>query len=330
MNVIEQPNKQPTPQQVNSGQRKTVAVIVVSYHTGPVLMTALESVLVQPELTELVLVNNGNPAEVVDALTELVDREPRLTLLDGQGNIGFAAGCNLGVASCSSELLMMLNPDCVLPGNALGSLLNEYEQLPALSLLSPLLINPDFTEQRGSRRTVLTPWRALVEWLGLYRLAPAHPYFRRFNQSTSPLPMTTHAVEVTSGAAMLLSRKLFRELSGFDERYFLHVEDIDLCVSLLKRGGSAYVAPQIRVVHYVSSSRSPAARVEWHKALGFCRYFKKHFVGLYPAGFVGGVGTLVILRYVARLPLLLFRRTGSSDTASFVQQQINVHDANTP
>lgn len=306
----------------------TIAVVVVSYHTGPVLMQAIESVLAQAQLTELVLVNNGNPADVVERVAQLVDRDKRLTLVDGQGNVGFAAGCNLGVEASSSELLFMLNPDCVLPDHALTALLTQYQQLPEQSLLSPLLINPDFTEQRGSRRTVLTPWRALVEWLGLYRLAPAHPYFRRFNQSASPLPLTTHAVEVTSGAAMLLSRQLFRELNGFDERYFLHVEDIDLCVSLLKRGGSAYVAPQIRVLHYVSSSRSPAVRVEWHKAMGFCRYFNKHFKGLYPPGFVGGVNALVILRYLARLPLLLVRQRHSNAAVSQANDAAVINDPN--
>ena len=266
---------------------------MVSYHTGPVLTQALQAVLAQPELGELVLVNNGNPAVVVAELERLAGSEARLKLISGQGNVGFAAGCNLGVKASREDLVFLLNPDCVLHPGSLGQLLEEYQKLPEHSLLSPLLVNPDFTEQRGSRRSVLTPWRALVEWLGLYRLAPAHPYFARFNQSNSPLPITTHVVEVTSGAAMLLSRALFDSLKGFDERYFLHVEDIDLCVSLLKRGGTSYVAPHIRLMHYVSSSAASAVRVEWHKARGFCMYFRKHFKGLYPLGFVSAVNLLV-------------------------------------
>jgi len=305
----------------------TATIVVVSYHTGSVLMQAIDAILAQPELDELVLVNNGNPPAVTEQLLRRAASEPRFKLLDGHGNVGFAAGCNMGVVACDSDILFLLNPDCVLPPNALGQLLCEFEQLPGQSLLSPLLVNADFTEQRGSRRTVLTPWRALVEWLGLYRLAPAHPYFRRFNQSSSPLPLTTHAVEVTSGAAMLIRRDLYRTLGGFDERYFLHVEDIDLCVSLRKRGGSAFVAPHIRVVHYVSSSRSSAARVEWHKSLGFCHYFSKHFKGVYPPGFVGGVNVLVFARYFAQLPLLLLRGHQANVTAQTAVEQTAVNDA---
>ena len=232
----------------------TLSIVMVSYHTGPVLTQALRSALAQPELGELVLVNNGNPALVTAELERLAGSEQRLKLISGQGNVGFAAGCNLGVEASHGKMLFLLNPDCVLQPGTLGQLLDEYQKLPAQSLLSPLLVNPDFTEQRGSRRSVLTPWRALVEWLGLYKLAPAHPYFRRFNQSNSPLPITTHVVEVTSGAAMLMSRSLFDSLKGFDERYFLHVEDIDLCVSLLKRGGTNYVAPHIRCLLYTSDA----------------------------------------------------------------------------
>ena len=67
---------------------------------------------------------------------------------------------------CGAATLFFLNPDCLLPERAMQSLLAEFATLPAKSLLSPLLVNEDFTEQRGSRRMVLTPWRALVEWAG--------------------------------------------------------------------------------------------------------------------------------------------------------------------
>jgi len=297
-----------------------IAVIMVSYKTGPVLFPAIDAVLKQPEVNELVIVDNGNPAEVGQQLLALAAAEPRVQLLRGQGNIGFAAASNLGAAASTAArstaapptaapptaaALFFLNPDCLLPAGCAGRMLHELAALPLRSLLSPLLVNPDFTEQRGSRRSVLTPWRAVVEWLGLYRLAPRHPYFRRFNRASDPLPLHTHPVDVTSGAAMLIRRELFEELGGFDENYFLHVEDVDLCVRLLKSGGSAQVAPHIRVVHHLSSSDISRVRVDWHKSVGFCRYFRKHFEGVYPRGFVAAVNLLVWCRFVIRLPLQL-------------------------
>jgi len=286
-----------------------LACVMVSYNTGDVLFAAIESVLGQSlPPVELVVVDNGNPQPVRERLDELASQRSELKVQRGQGNVGFAAGCNLGAANSKASHLLFLNPDCVLPADGLQTLWQEYEQLPPRSLLSPLLLNPDFTEQRGSRRAVLTPWRAAVEWLGLYHLAPSHPYFLRFNHSDKPLPLETHKVDVTSGAAMMMARSLYGELRGFDEGYFLHVEDVDLCVTLLKRGGATYVAPSVRVVHQGASSTSSPLKVEWHKARGFCRYFSKHFKDVYPPGFVFVVNILVWVRLALRSPLLLLRR----------------------
>ncbi len=286
-----------------------LACVMVSYHTGDVLFEAIESVLGQSVAPlELIVVDNGNPAPVRARLDALASTTPKLEVHRGQGNVGFAAGCNLGAAGTTAGHLLFLNPDCVLPADGLEKLWAEFRQLPPRSLLSPLLLNPDFTEQRGSRRAVLTPWRAAVEWLGLYRLAPSHPYFLRFNKAGEPLPLVTHKVDVTSGAAMMMARSLFSELRGFDEGYFLHVEDIDLCVTLLKRGGATFVAPSVRVVHQGASSTSSALKVEWHKARGFCRYFRKHFNGVYPPGFVSIINMLVWLRLTLRLPLVALSR----------------------
>ena len=284
-----------------------LACVMVSYRTGDVLFASIEAVLAQSTPpAELLVVDNGNPSDVQTRLDELAAITPRLRIVRGQNNVGFAAACNLGASLSSAPRLLFLNPDCLLPDEALARLQEEFSGLPPRSLLSPLLVNDDFTEQRGSRRMVLTPWRALVEWLGLYHLAPSHPYFLRFNRTGDPLPVETHPVDVTSGAAMLLERSLFEELGGFDERYFLHVEDIDLCVSLLKRGGSPYVAPGVRVIHHGGSSESKRLVVEWHKARGFCRYFRKQFAGVYPLGFVSVVNLLVWTRFVLRIPKLAF------------------------
>ena len=289
-----------------------LACVMVSYRTGPILFVALEALLRQSQPpAEVVLVDNGNPPEVEQALDDYAAAHPQVRIERGQGNIGFAAACNLGASLTESPRLLFLNPDCLLPESALERLAAEFADLPPRSLLSPLLINDDFTEQRGSRRSVLTPWRAVVEWLGLYRLAPSHPYFRRFNRSHDPLPLHTHAVDVTSGAAMLMQRTLLEELRGFDERYFLHVEDVDLCVTLLKRGGSAHVAPSVRVMHHASSSDSARVKVEWHKARGFCRYFRKQFSGVYPPGFLTVVNLLVWCRFLLRTPLLMLQRRKS-------------------
>ena len=76
-----------------------VSAVMVTYHTGPALFQAIEAVLAQEALGELILVDNGNPGPVAAALQRLeAEREP-VKLLSGHGNVGYAAGCNLGAGS---------------------------------------------------------------------------------------------------------------------------------------------------------------------------------------------------------------------------------------
>lgn len=303
---------------------KETSVVIVTYFTGPVLRMAIASILEQAGLGELIIVDNGNPTQVTDELRAIAGADTRVRLLSGHGNVGFARGCNMGAVQADCDYLFFLNPDCILPSNALQNMIAAAEQLPDASIVAPLIFYPDGREQSGTRREVLTPWRALVEWGRLYKLAPNHPYFERFNLRDTAIPEQLSSVDVTSGAAMFMHRQLFEELQGFDEAYFLHVEDIDLCVRLLRRGGSAYVNPAVRVTHYVSSSAASPLRIEWHKANGFRRYFRKHFAGKYPRGLLPLVNTAVMVRYLISLPALLYQHYAGRGKArfSFTAQQL--------
>jgi len=260
-----------------SSNPPVVSVVMVSYFTGRRLIPALQSVLSQNVELELILVDNGNPEAVRHELASLARRDGRVRLIGGHGNIGFARASNLGAAAAQGRYLFLLNPDTELMPGALSALMREGDTRPRPWLVGPKLVNEDGSEQRGARRAVLTPWRAVVEGAGLYRLLPRHPAFQRFNLNETPC--SDHAVEmpVISGAAMFLPTEDFRRLAGFDERYFLHVEDIDFCYRFLENGGRTYFVPGAVVKHHQGSSRASAAFVEWHKARGFLIYFWTHF-----------------------------------------------------
>ena len=272
----------------------SVSIVMVSYHTGPALTTAIRAGLDQSPVEQLVLVNNGNPPEVGEMLREWAAREPRLVLEQGQGNVGFAAGCNLGARRATGDLLLLLNPDCVLPAGAVSALAAEGLRQPRPWLLGPRLLNPDGSEQAGDRRRVLTPWLALVEALGLYRL----PGVRRFNLHQEPLPAQTLPVPVISGACMLLPRQDYWDVGGMDEAFFLHVEDIDFCVRFGANGGGVYFCPAVRLPHAKGSSDAPALAVEWHKTRGFLHYFRKHFSHSSVPGVILLTNGAILLRYL--------------------------------
>ncbi|QQP90268.1 glycosyltransferase family 2 protein [Skermanella sp. TT6] len=287
--------------------RPGVTIVMVSYHTGPVLDEAIAAVLSQDVGIELVLVDNGNPAAVTAALVARAAQDPRLRVVTGHGNIGYAAACNLGARGARGEYLLLLNPDCVLQPGALGELIRLTGTAPRPWVAGCRIVNPDGTDQRGSRRELPTPWLTLVEALRLDRMAPNHPYFRRLNQHDQPLPEKVTAVPAVSGACMLMLLEDFLALGGMDERYFLHVEDLDLCFAMSRRGGAVLFVPQVSLMHYKSTSDASVVRIEWCKARGFTRYFRKNFTGLYPGFFLGFVNLLVWGYFLLRLSSLARR-----------------------
>lgn len=295
-----------------------VSAVMVTYRTGPALFGAVEAVLGQTDLDELVLVDNGNPEPVLAALNRLAARDDRVRLLSGHGNLGYAAACNRGAATARGDYLLFVNPDCLLPAGAITQFLAVARRSPRPAVLGCRMSNPDGTEQRGSRREALTPWTALVEALRLDRLAPDNPRIVRFNQHDRPAPEDVAEVPVVSGACLFLAARDFRALDGFDEGFFLHVDDIDFCFRMRKAGGHVLFLPQVRPVHYRSTSRAHPVFVEWCKTRGVLRYFRKNFSDSHSRFVILLTSLGVCLRFVVRAGWLALRgrphRDGPEDT----------------
>ena len=301
-------------------EQEGISVIMVSYWTGPVLSAAIESALApnQDGAAELIVVDNGNPPAVTRELARRAEEEARLTLVSGHGNVGFARGCNIGVRRARGRYLLLLNPDCCLSPGAIPALLAEAKTLGADWMLGCRVLNPDGSDQRGSRRTLLTPYTALVETFRLDRLAPRLLRRYRLNHHDNPVPADTTCIPVVSGACMMLPAATFHGVGGMDEGYFLHVDDLDLCFRLHRTGIPVYFTPHVEAVHYAGSSRSNPVRVEWHKMRGFLRYFLAHFHSLRWWLLLGPLGAGILIRFgVKAMQSLLHRawnrRPGTHD-----------------
>jgi GT2 family glycosyltransferase len=99
--------------------------------------------------------------------------------------------------------------------------------------------------------------------------------FRDFNRHGDPMPAAPMRVGAVSGALVALRRADFDALGGFDEGYFLHVEDIDLCRRAEERGWPVLFAPGPHGRHLRSTSAADQRTIARHKARGMARYFRK-------------------------------------------------------
>lgn len=252
----------------------TVSVVMVSYHTGDIcLRLAMDSVLAEPECTELILVNNGNPQGLEKELSAWAAQEKRIKWISGHGNIGFAKACNLGAKSATGDYVLLLNPDCMLPQSGLAKALEAIAPYPPHTMAGCYLQNPSGTEQRGGRRGLMTPTNAFFESFGLSFLLPVD---QRLNLHNTKILPDTHEVPAISGAFMLMSRAYYQKMKGMDEAYFLHMEDMDLCYRIQKSGGKIICIPEVKVVHFKSTSEVSSVFVEREKAKSFVYYLKTH------------------------------------------------------
>jgi GT2 family glycosyltransferase len=280
----------------------SVSVISVTYNTGPVLFDMVQSVLAQQGLTELILVDNGNPVEVRQRLEGWRKKDPRLILITGHGNVGFATANNMGAKRAVAPYLLFLNPDCVLGDNFLEAMVSQSNNLPRPHLLSCRILDGDGKEQSGSRRDILTPMNALVEAFGLYRFSKKLAAYR-FKQHDNALPRDVVEVPAISGAVMLMRVEDYWAVGGLDSDYFLHVEDLDLCLSIARAGGKVYFTPHINVMHLGATSETPSGFVEWQKARSFIRYFHKNFSKEYALPFLWLVDAGILARFLVRYGL---------------------------
>jgi hypothetical protein len=137
----------------------------------------------------------------------------------------------------------------------------------------------DGIEQGGGRRAVPTPWRSFVRAFGLARLSRRWPkLFNDFHLHRQPLPPGPIPVEAISGACMLLKREAIDDFGLMDEGYFLHCEDLDLCMRARAHGWQILFVPDAPIVHHKGGcSRERPVFVEWHKHRGMVRFYRKHF-----------------------------------------------------
>ena len=296
------------------GVGQGVSVVSVAFMTGPVLWEHVDSVLSDPDVDDLVLVDNGSTDEDAARLRRLAEREPRLVLIQGGGNIGFAAACNLGASRASGAWLLFLNPDALLrPGVVRTMVAARLARPEAPVVVGGRILNIDGSEQAGGRRGEVTPVTTLLSLTRLTKL----PRFARYeiHQEHAPAPLRPVEIPTISGACFLMSAADYAAVGGFDTGFFLHVEDIDLCWRVRRLGGVVLHHPGAEVLHYGHTSFTEPMFVEYWKGRGLARYFRKRADLKRRKLLAWVLGPFIVAASLARAGVLLWRARRRSPRA---------------
>lgn len=258
-----------------------ISTLIVNYNAGELLRICIDSLLNCQEDIEIIVVDNASTDGSLDALQGL----PHVRIIKNPINLGFAAACNQGLRAASAPYLLFLNPDCSFKPQALAVLLSVIDSDRRVGMSTGVLAHLDETEQAGGRRAIPTPWRSFVRAFGLVRFSHRWPrLFFDFHLHKQPLPDMPIEVEATSGACMLVKREAMQDVGEWDEGYFLHCEDLDLCMRFREKGWKILFVPDVRIYHDQGTcSRTRPIFVEWHKHKGMMRFYSKFFRHKYPA-----------------------------------------------
>jgi GT2 family glycosyltransferase len=250
----------------------TLSIVVVSFNAREDLERCLASIHAAPPSCawEIVVVDNGS----TDGAPEMVAaRYPSARLLAPGRNLGFGAANNLGFRSTTGGLVLLLNPDTVVPPGAIDRLRARLDERPDAAAIGPRLVDVRGHVELSWGRLpgpFAEGWQKLVGRLHDAGVPPVRT-------AVEARSRRERAVDWISGACLLVRRAAAEAAGLFDERFFLYWEDADFCAALRANGHAVLFSPVTEVVHARGRSGSGQGdAVRDHYRRGQIAFYAKH------------------------------------------------------
>ena len=250
---------------------RRVGAVVVTYNAGALLESCLAS-LRQNGVSDVVVVDNGStggpgstgsPGSTGGPGSAVQGLEVPARLVRPPRNVGYGAGANLGARNCDRELLFICNPDLVVEPGAIERLSEALDARPDAAVAGPKLLEPGGAVYPSGRSFPGLGDALGHGFVGLFWRG--NPWTRRYRLLGDDQHRARDA-DWVSGAGFLVRRDAFEAVGGFDEAYFMYVEDVDLCWRLHRAGWAVLYEPSASVVHEQgrSTSRHPYRMLAAH------------------------------------------------------------------
>ncbi|QUL37672.1 glycosyltransferase family 2 protein [Erythrobacter sp. JK5] len=250
-----------------------VSILIVAYNSVDLIGACLDSI--PPACTrhdyEVLLVDNG------DGATETLVRNahPDIRIVESKGNVGFAAGNNWLAHHARSDRLLLLNPDMVLEPGAIDALIAATARHPQAAAWGGVTVDAGGTPDSGN--AIAMP--SLLEFASaaLGRSIVGNSRAAGLNRDA--------AVEVLVGGFVMFDRAAWEQVGGFDERYFLYCEEVDLFYRLTGLGYRFWRIPAARGHHAIAHGQGLSPLRMLYRAAGTAEFVRRHWSPL--AGALG-------------------------------------------
>lgn len=293
-----------------------LSIVIVNWNTRKLLEDCLSSIykFTKGVSFEVIVVDNGSED---DSQQMVRVKFPQVKLIPNRHNLGFTKANNQGIKIAKGKYCFLLNSDTYLIENSLKKLLEQSESLEDLGALGPLLLNEDRSIQQSAGFFPHLPqvfwWMSFLDDLpGGVILAPYHIDHDSFYQKE-------REVDWVTAAAIIVPKKVIKEIGGLDENIFMYGEEVDWCYRIKKANYKVYFSPSTKIIHI---GRGSSGKISQNAILGEYRglvyFYKKHKNSL-------SLQMLRILLKIGALArLLIFPIFGKGKVAKFYAEALKV------
>ena len=226
-----------------------ISLVIVTYNNRGFIVKCIEQIkthLPQELVCEIIVVDNNSPDRTAEAVRVI----PDIQVMVNKRNIGFGAANNLGIKASRGKYVFLLNPDIFVHKDAFAKLYEFMEQNESVAMCGPRLIYPDGTDQSSAHR-----WPRCFSTPLVQRTFLAHTAWGRKMRARYQLEGISKdrpsLVPWLVGAALFIRRARLESIGGgFDERFFMYYEDIDLCRQLWQAGFQIAYMPLSAMTHF--------------------------------------------------------------------------------
>lgn len=253
-----------------------LSIILVEWNTRDLLKQTLESVYKETMGFdfEVIVVDNNS----ADDSAEVVKKDfPQTIVIENNDNLGFAKANNQGMKIAKGDYMMLLNTDVIVLDGAINKLVQYLDSHYDVMMAGPRLLNKDGSFQLACRRNLPNPVNSFTHLFGLTRIFKRSKWANEYKLANMD-PEITGPTQAISGAAMMFRRRVFEEIGGLDESFFMYGEDLDFCKRIFDKGWTTVYVSEAKITHLggaSSSKRRVKSLINFHEAMWI--YYKKHF-----------------------------------------------------
>jgi len=229
-----------------------LSIIIVTYNVSDHLQYCLLSVQesIKNINAEIIVIDNNSRDNTVSIVKQ---HFPSINIIGNLTNDGFAKACNQGASIAKGETLLFLNPDTIIGEETLDYVLSHLTNHPKVGAAGVMMIDSTGKFLPESKRGIPDSWNSFCKILGLTSLFPSSYVFAGYHAGHLSKDKE-HSVPVLSGAFLMVKASAFKEVGGFDERFFMYGEDIDLSILLKKQGYINLYLPLSPILHFKGRS----------------------------------------------------------------------------